>query len=323
MKRFGLLMLISAAACSPNYTSGKTQCSTDKLCPSGFVCVDDGTSAVHYCVDDKTYCDPGAAFYCSQSKTCWAQPGVCSTVAFCGTAKHPTNVICASANYHPDCNGDACLPNGTVPDSGAGGAIGYGGATVPAGVGGSTLIGVGGALGTGGMIGAGGGLGTGGRLGTGGSLSTGGSLGTGGRLGTGGSTVVSSLCSGTPYSCSVQASSADCALENGCTWYATSGLCSGTPSACSSYTSATWCYYNGCSSWTGSLSCTPTPLTTTCSSAASASTDTCSLCLYNSCCGQLMNCINDTDCSDNSSGPAWNAYIDCTINCCGTTCGFI
>lgn len=279
MKRFGLLILISVAACSPQYTSGKTQCSTSKLCPSGYVCVDDGTSAVHYCFDNKTFCGPGAGFYCSQSDTCWAQPGVCSTVAFCGTTKHPSNVICANANYHPDCNGDACLPNGTVPDSGAGGALGTGGTTVK--------------------------------------------TGTGGSSGTGGSTGVSSLCSGTPYSCSLQSSSADCALENGCTWNASSGICGGVPSACSSYTSATWCYYNGCSSWTGSLSCTPTPLTTTCSNAVSASTDTCSQCLYNSCCGPLMDCLDDTSCSEDSSGPAWNAYIDCTINCCGTTCGFI
>ena len=47
------------AGCEPNYTSGKTQCSDKKECPSGFTCLDDGTASIHYCVDDKLLTSPG------------------------------------------------------------------------------------------------------------------------------------------------------------------------------------------------------------------------------------------------------------------------
>ncbi len=125
MKYDRLFVFVVLAGCGPNYTSGKTQCSDKKECPSGYSCSDDGTNATHYCVDNETLsCGSGSGFYCSQSDTCWAQPGACSTVTYCGTAKHPGNVICASSGYVPDCNGDACLATGVA---GSGGSTGGGG----------------------------------------------------------------------------------------------------------------------------------------------------------------------------------------------------
>jgi hypothetical protein len=360
MKRYGFLILIAVAACSPKYESGKTQCSTSKECPSGFSCKDDGTSAVHYCFDNKTVrpqgCPATAGFYCSQSDTCWAKPGVCSTVALCNTAKHPGNVICATANYHPDCNGDTCLPNGVV--TGAGGALGFGGAVGFGGITGKggtigTVIGIGGALGVGGMIGTGGirdaspdgpggitgagGLkdacvggvigaggaiviGLGGAIGRGGALGTGGATGKGGAIGAGGGTGTT-LCSGTPYTCSGSTTSSECASDTGCIWNATTSTCSGTPTPCAAYTSSTYCIYNGCH-WSGTLTCSPTAMSTACSTlAATSSSSACDVCVYTSCCGQLTNCSNDTTCTTYGTGPLFDAEIACLANCCASTCG--
>jgi hypothetical protein len=209
MKRYAILILVAAAACSPNYQTGKTQCSTSKQCPGGFTCVDDGTSATHYCFETKSIgCAAGNGFYCSQSKTCWPTPGVCSTVTTCpaGTKRAGANLICGSAGYHADCGGDACVANGVVADAspigGAGGAIGADGPTAKGGTGGTTLIiGPDGAAGTGGskdaaLDGIGGIVGTGGirdaaAEGIGGIVGTGGirdaaAEGIGGIVGTGG-----------------------------------------------------------------------------------------------------------------------------------------
>ena len=393
MKRLGLLILIVAAGCSPHYTSGKTQCSSAKQCPSGYSCSDDGTNLTHYCFENKTLgCPSAAGFYCSQSKTCWPKPGACSTVTLCATTKNPGNVICTSANYHPDCNGTACLPNGAVADAGPGlgGMLGTGGATGKGGGGGTTLIGYGGVIGTGGLpdsglggnkdvgapdsppdiivistggtkdaaldgvagaIGTGGirdaaADGLGGAIGTGGvrdaaadgtggvrdavADGTGGIRGTGGIIGTGGSTGTS-LCSGTMlYVCADNTDLSTCSTMNGCTWDPSNGICTGTPSPCSSYTTSTWCVYNGCT-WAGAYTCNATPMTSYCSGLTIPTTDAgtpdlCTACDYSSCCGQLTNCKNDPtgSCSNNYSGPLWNAWVDCLVNCCGssTYCGY-
>ena len=389
MKRYAFLVLIAAAGCSPHYTSGKTECSSSKQCPSGYSCKDDGTSATHYCFDNKTLnCPEGSGFYCSQSQTCFPLPGACSTVTFCGTAKHPNNVICGSPNYHADCNADQCVLNSAIPDAGPGlgGMIGTGGATTgKGGAGGVTVIGYGGATGTGGVtvIGYGGtggnkdagpdviggsigtgGIrdagpdGSGGVTGSGGLYLTGGITGRGGSggiIGTGGTTATSTLCSGTPYTCTSQIYAGDCATENGCTWTSSASICSGacshrlsqsdctamsgctwstststcsgtpascctgTPSACTSYPTSTWCIYNGCD-WAGTRTCNATPTTTYCSGLTT--TDACDTCEYNTCCGQFTACINDTNCSTNYTGTLWNAWVDCYINCCGTACGW-
>lgn len=356
MKRHGIPVLIAAtivatiaaAGCTPNYESGKTQCSAKKECPSGFSCSDNGSSGTLYCVDNKKIrpggCPSGSTFYCSQSDTCWAKPGACSTVTYCGTAKHPGNVICDLPNYHPDCNGDTCLPNSIVVadagpgsggrDAGAGGAIGTGGITAKGGAGGSTspIPGTGGRTGYGGAIGYGGsggvrdagpevpGLGgyylTGGTVGRGGAIGTGGIRGTGGYYGSGGSTG-SSLCSGATYACDYHVSAGDCGLANGCVWNSSTLTCGGTPSACSTYTSSAWCIYNGCT-WSGAMVCSPTPMTTYCAEMISGSTDTCNICISSSCCTQITNCLNDDVCSTDLSGPLWQRYVECLINCCGS-----
>ncbi len=151
MKNHRLLVLIVIAGCGPNYTSGKTQCSDKKECPSGYSCSDDGTNAIHYCIDNKNLpacASTNSTFYCSQSNTCWPQPGACSTVTFCGTAKNPGSVICVSPGYTPDCNGDTCSPTGSTggsKDAGAG-AGGTGGSK-------TTVVGMGGISGGGGIIG--------------------------------------------------------------------------------------------------------------------------------------------------------------------------
>jgi len=139
-----LVLLLLLAACSPKYTSGKTECSNNFECPSGYTCVssgassvcvakdsdcsatkscangtscwDDGTSSTHYCVDNTvTKCPSTSTYYCAKSDTCWNGAGACSTVTYCGNTKYPGYVICATVGYVPDCNGDNCL----LPDAGA------------------------------------------------------------------------------------------------------------------------------------------------------------------------------------------------------------
>lgn len=363
MKRYGFLILIAAAGCSPQYTSGKTQCSTEKQCPGGYSCKDDGTSATHYCFENKGLCPSNSGFYCQQSQTCWAKPGACSTYTVCPAgSKHPGGVICNTASYHVDCNADQCVLNGVVSDAsvgsggrdaGAGGVLGTGGATGKGGAGGTTVtnIGYGGTPGTGGLLGTGGikdaspdGIGgvtgtggirdagpdgpgvivgTGGRTLTGGATGRGGATGAGGIIGTGGATTGSTLCSGTPYSCSLQLEAGDCATENGCKW--DGSTCSGTPSSCNTYSTSTWCLYNGCT-WYGTLTCNATTTTSYCTSLLTPTTDagidTCTVCDYTSCCGQLTNCMNDVtgNCANNYTGPLWNAWVDCYENCCATKC---
>ena len=326
MKRYGLLILIAVAGCSPQFDSGKTQCSDNKECPSGYSCKDDGTSALHYCFDNKAVgCPAGSGFYCSQSNTCWSKPGACSTVAYCGTTKYPGSAICATSKYHVDCNAGACQPNSATGAGGSGGATGKGGAIGTGGyVGSGGVTGKGGAIGTGGYVGSGGVTGRGGVTGTGGGFGSGGATGKGGVTGTGGTTATL-LCSGTAYSCSVNTDQTNCLYENGCTWNSSTATCSGTPSSCLTYPSSTACIYNGCS-WAGALTCNATPVTSACSS-ATAPTDAgaptaCTLCTLGSCCGQLTSCVNDTTCKTQSSGPLWIAYLDCAVNCCYTACGF-
>ena len=314
-----LLVLLAIAGCQPNYTSGKTQCSDKKECPNGYSCSDDGSNAVHYCIDNKNLpCPSNSAFYCSQSNTCWPQPGACSTVTYCGTTKNPGNVICSTAGYTPDCNGSTCTGTGGNQDAGVatGGAGGGGGSkTTVVGTGGSggnkdagvDLIG--GAPGTGGMtiIGAGG-------------ARTGGTSGRGGAGGTGGSTVPMSLCSGIPDDCSsYHTSSAGCSSEPGCVWDATNQLCGGTPLGCSFMTSGTYCAYNGCT-WAGTLVCNATTNTSFCTSMSDGTS--CDTCLMSSCCGQYTNCYNDTNCYDGISGTLWDAFIACGMGCCKAACGY-
>jgi hypothetical protein len=351
MKYNRLLLLIVLAGCQPTYTSGKTECSDKKQCPSGFSCSDDGTNAVHYCIDNKNLpacASTNSTFYCSQSNTCWSQPGACSTVTYCGTAQNRDYVICATAGYVPNCNGTTCSPGTSVGTGGSGGSkdagVGSGG-TLGTGGNKDAGAGIGGALGTGGtggikttLVGTGGSggnkdaggvdaivlggrVGTGGfiLIGTGGSL-TGGASGRGGASGLGGNTITASLCSGTQDACGdYHTSSAGCASEPGCVWDASSSLCTGTPSACSAYTSGTNCVYNGCT-WAGTLICNATSNTSFCTSMSDGST--CDTCLMSSCCGQYTNCYNDTNCYNGIAGSLWDAYIACGMGCCKTACGY-
>ena len=340
MKRHGvpIFVVIIAAGCSPKYESGKTECSTGKLCPSGFSCRDDGTSGTHYCHENKSLgCSSDSGFYCVQSKTCWPKPGVCASYTECGTPQKPDGRICVSPNYHVDCSSSVCLPNGPLPDagSGAGGVKGTGGATGRGGSGGSIVVGYGGISGTGGIPdsgmggsggnrdaardGTGGLYGSGGLMGSGGYYLSGGVTGRGGTSGSGGSTVISLYCSGTPYPCSYQDYEGDCLTENGCIWNPSTYTCTGTASACSTYSTSTWCLYNGCD-WAGPMTCRSTPTTSYCLDMLTPSSPDCEICVYSSCCGQTTDCMNDYDCYYNSKGPVWNAWVDCGINCCGVTC---
>jgi hypothetical protein len=184
MKYNRLLVLIAIAGCQPKYTSGKTECSDKKECPSGYSCSDDGTSSKHYCIDNtKLSCPSDSRFYCSQSNTCWSQPGACSTVTLCGTAKNPGSVICATPGWVPDCNGSTCSPAGSAGTGGSkdAGLLGTGGALGTGGIK-TTIVSTGGAFGTGGSKDAG--VGTGGVFGSGGAKTT--IVGTGGISGGGG-----------------------------------------------------------------------------------------------------------------------------------------
>jgi hypothetical protein len=366
MKRHGWLILLAFAACTPQYQSGKTQCSDKRECPGGYSCSDDGTNAVHYCVENKKLgCADTTTFYCSQSSTCWAKPGACGTVTYCGTTKHPGSVICASPNYHPDCNGDVCLPNGALPDGGTvtgkggaggsivvgvGGRLGSGGtagnrdAGVPDARAGGGVVGVGGIIGyggaplaRGGTPGMGASYGTGGATGRGGTVGyggappiRGGTVGYGGTIRTGGSggitgrggssgTVGPGLCSGAPTACTLRTEQWECQYTLGCVWNVSTETCSGTPSACGTNTASTTCILNGCT-WSGALTCNKTPVTDICTSMAPSTP--CETCFIGSCCGQLVACMNDTTCLNTSSGPLWNAYLDCAANCCYGSCTF-
>lgn len=335
MKRYGWLILIAATGCTPQYESGKTQCSDAKECPGGYSCSDDGTSGVHHCVENQTLgCPDTSTFYCSQSKTCWDKPAACATAVKCDTTtKHAGWGICPSTNYHYDCNSGSCLPNGPVPDAGAskggaGGSGGMGGRGGSSGAGGAQ-IGRGGSSGTGGRVvtggvtvrggtyGSGGATIQGGSYGSGGAYRSGGTTGRGGSYGTGGSTSVSTSCSGTPTPCSYRVDQAECEMGTGCTWNGSTEICSGSVYACSRYTSSTTCILNGCT-WSGPLVCKSTPATGICTT-MEASTP-CEVCMYGSCCGQLLDCINDSACFETTSGPVWMAYLDCVANCCYGAC---
>ena len=343
MKRHGIPVLIAATiavtGCAPNYESGKTECSAKKECPSGFSCSDNGTSGTLHCVDNKTIrpggCPSGSTFYCSQSDTCWAKPGACSTVTLCGTAKHPGNVICALPNYHPDCNGDTCLPNSGVVadaspgsggrDGGAGGAIGAGGVTAKGGAGGSTIpiTGSGGRTGYGGTIGYGGSVGTGGIRdagpevpGVGGSYPSGGTVGRGGTFGTGGlyltgGTVGRGGATGTG------------GIRGTGGYYGSGGstgssLCSGAPYTCASMPNAYDCSLAvGCVWNASTAACTGTP--SACSAYASGAA-----CYYNGCTWSgAVACTVTPVTSFCASVSSADACEICMLNsCCGpyTTC---
>jgi hypothetical protein len=352
MKRYAWLILIAGAGCSAHFESGKTECSDKQECPSGWSCSDDGTSRTHYCYENKALgCPDSATFYCSQTLTCWPKPAACATATNCGTTSSPKWLICSNPSYHPDCSGTTCLPNLGTDAGPVGGATGLGGTTSRTGAGGATGTGgmrdagaTGGVGGTGGMrdagaaggvggtggvrdAGATGGIATGGTrdagatggvrdAGPGGTIGVGGAT---GRGGTGGSTSGgSALCSGTPAPCTAWTVIGLCKSENGCSWDATTAKCSGTPMPCSSYTSATWCLNNGCK-WAGTYTCNATTPTAYCTSNPPSSGATaCTTCIVNSCCGQLTACNNDPNCLSTMSGTAWNAYLDCTVNCCGS-----
>ena len=309
-----LLVLLVVAGCQPNYTSGKTECSDKEECPSGYSCSDDGTSSKHYCIDNKNLpnCLSGSKFYCSQSATCWAEPGACSTVTYCGTATNPSYAICITPGWVPDCNGSTCNPPGST---GTGGTKDAGAATGGTGGAGgikTTSVGTGG---SGGNKDAGGFD----AVAIGGSVGLGGTSGHGGAGGAGGSTVIAAMCTGTPGDCSGNTSSASCAAELGCIWDSTYLSCSGTPLPCSSYSSGTYCVFSGCT-WSGTLTCNATAVTTFCTGMSPSST--CDTCILNSCCGQFTNCYNDSNCYNGISGAYYDAYIACGVSCCKTACGY-
>jgi hypothetical protein len=54
MKPSSLIFLILFVSCSPNFQSGKTQCSDKGECPSGFVCSGNGVGAPRVCVHAPT-----------------------------------------------------------------------------------------------------------------------------------------------------------------------------------------------------------------------------------------------------------------------------
>ncbi|MGA7745348.1 MAG: hypothetical protein WBP56_05910 [Polyangia bacterium] len=168
MKRGVFVLLLFFVGCEPHFQSGKTLCSDDGHCPSGFVCSDNGSGGAYTCVTMPSACEGQVGFYCKKTDTCWDSAVACSTVFNCGTPAAPDYQVCVSAGYHPDCNGPNCLPN----SGGSGGAAGTGGTP------GATTA-TGGAAGAGGT--PGGTTGTGGAAGTGGT--PGGTTGTGPRDG--------------------------------------------------------------------------------------------------------------------------------------------
>jgi hypothetical protein len=358
MKRYGLLIVIAIAGCVPHYTSGKTQCSDKNECPSGYVCGNDGKSAANLCFDNgKLACDlsGGTAFYCVATDSCWSVVVACNTVVNCGTATATDYRACSTPTAFPDCNGKCVTVDGGVASTGGvrkdGGLVGTGGAggskdaavrdvlvaDVFLGSGGADagITARGGTTGTGGIIGMGGLFATGGLFGTGGvggkggvggligvggvggKGGVGGIIGVGGVTGRGGGTGVSTLCTGTAYLCSNSLTSSECLYENGCSW-ASDGSCIGTASACGTYSGSTACEMNGCT-WTGTLVCTKSTITTFCMNMMST-TDACDVCLSNACCAQYTNCYNDIDCYSGVRNATWNAYVDCGVNCCKTAC---
>jgi hypothetical protein len=120
------VFLISWFNCSPNYKSGSTKCSDDRMCPNGFSCYDDGKVTLYCRSNEELGCPDTSNFYCPDSDACFSTPGECSTVTYCGTAQNPGHVICMSPGYSPDCYGTKCSP-GQLGGNGGGGSGGTGG----------------------------------------------------------------------------------------------------------------------------------------------------------------------------------------------------
>jgi hypothetical protein len=114
---FIIFASVALAGCQPTFISGKTQCSDKNECPSGFTCVDDGTTAIHYCFDKL--------------------PGV-------GGSKGLGGSIATGGNKDAGPVGTGGIK---VPPVGTGGAIGMGG-TLGAGGIKTTVIGTGGSAGS-------------------------------------------------------------------------------------------------------------------------------------------------------------------------------
>ena len=134
MKRGGFILLMFFVACEPHFQSGKTQCSDNGTCPSGFVCSDDGSGRAYTCVTMPSACAGQVGFYCVTTDTCWQFAVACSTVVNCGTTAAPDYQVCVQAGNPPRLQRNKCA------------------APIPAGSGGGT----GGTAGTGGMSGTGG-----------------------------------------------------------------------------------------------------------------------------------------------------------------------
>jgi len=77
MKRGSFILLVLSVGCGPHFENGKTQCSDQRECPSGFVCGSNGTSYV--CFDNSIVRCPSGYFYCAQSASCATSLAACST----------------------------------------------------------------------------------------------------------------------------------------------------------------------------------------------------------------------------------------------------
>ena len=80
MKRNDLILLVLLVGCSPHFQSGKTQCSDQGECPSGFIClndVNDGTATGYLCFDNIPGCAKGN-FYCEGLGICKTSLAACS-----------------------------------------------------------------------------------------------------------------------------------------------------------------------------------------------------------------------------------------------------
>jgi hypothetical protein len=101
-----VVTVVFCLTCSPSYEDGKTRCSDQGACPSGYVCSVSNSDPLPVCVTKPSSCSSKSTFYCRSSQTCWNSEVACSTVVDCGSGRHGA---CHSSGLRFDCSTDQCV----------------------------------------------------------------------------------------------------------------------------------------------------------------------------------------------------------------------
>jgi hypothetical protein len=116
-KRALVVTAVCCLTCSPGYEDGKTRCSEQGTCPSGYICSESNSDPTHVCVTRPSSCSSRSTFYCRTSQTCWSSEVSCSTLVDCGSGKLGA---CHSSALRYDCNTDQCVSDSPGGGGGTG-----------------------------------------------------------------------------------------------------------------------------------------------------------------------------------------------------------